>query len=844
MAEVVVKHFKRSAINSETKELVTEIVVESSDTARFLRRMEESRLTRPCFQTIDMRGRVAGDCRRYAFNDRVHYLDDVSFQMFEQGLKDNNGVYTVGTFEAIMGGAHTLHARAEARALAESRRQQIERRRLERARAAALERLAGSQETGPESLPPVAPVKNPEQLRLGYFRNRRNPRLMYACSVTLERGNLRVEGVTRDVSVCGLRVHIKGLTGLSEGQDVLVGFPGLAPDDGKIPSERVSYRVVRMEPDEAETTLYLSRRDMDRPEGFTELIEALIERHQRKYKLDIDDEYQSVLSWLYERSFAQSTTQIPFFVEYTDTGEPRVQAVAMSGGNAHLTRFFCTDEDNYNFTPLCLAHRLLHLDTGGSYLLAMYRQRGEGDQCMRIHSVADIEAGSQEAFQRLAAYVMQQSEYCIVKVSAGPVPALAVPEAKIDEVAQRLQYKSEAQMAELRARLRRLRLVGCMTDLTQDLRRYLGGAGPSTCPDGAVWVGGERRRLGDDTVTERQSLPVESLQPELVRFGYVERRREDRYLAETRVEVRAGERTVGGTSRDISTRGMRIHLDEKLQLRKGMTVKVGLVSLQQKKAATNLMDIPYQVVDSRELERGTELRLERVLGGRREGLKEFFVELITKNQHKLGVDIGDIWGAASSRVYESLLASNTPGLPFFIGRSDEGGAHLQCVGVPPSESPLLRWFRTGDGLDLRCLNEPRVVSALYDAVQILARQHREADGAPPPFELELYVYRELDDVTGETFIHAASELDFPTPAARETFLARLDDYQDWRCLKLSATFTEALDDRALEKMIAPLRAQSKHRAIKLSDLAHSLVACAELVDITPEWQALRAAHRG
>jgi hypothetical protein len=45
-------------------------------------------------------------------------------------------------------------------------------------------------------------------------------------------------------------------------------------------------------------------------------------------------------------------------------------------------------------------------------------------------------------------------------------------------------------------------------------------------------------------------------------------------------------------------------------------------------------------------------------------------------------------------------------------------------------------------------------------------------------------------------------------------------------------------------MIAPLRAQSKHRAIKLSDLAHSLVACAELVDITPEWQALRAAHRG
>jgi len=36
--------------------------------------------------------------------------------MFEKGLLENNGVYTVGTFEAIMGGAHTLQAQADARA--------------------------------------------------------------------------------------------------------------------------------------------------------------------------------------------------------------------------------------------------------------------------------------------------------------------------------------------------------------------------------------------------------------------------------------------------------------------------------------------------------------------------------------------------------------------------------------------------------------------------------------------------------------------------------------------------------------------------------------------------------
>ena len=65
----------------------------------------------------------------YAFNDRIHYLDDISFQMFERGLKENNGIYTVGTFEAIISGPHTLQAQEDARQAAQRRREEIEQRR-------------------------------------------------------------------------------------------------------------------------------------------------------------------------------------------------------------------------------------------------------------------------------------------------------------------------------------------------------------------------------------------------------------------------------------------------------------------------------------------------------------------------------------------------------------------------------------------------------------------------------------------------------------------------------------------------------------------------------------------
>lgn len=841
MGEFVVKHFRRTSVSSDTKELVTEIVVEGSDTGRFLRRMEESRLTRPCFQTIDMRSRVAGECRRYAFNDRIHYLDDISFEMFEKGLLDNNGVYTVGTFEAIVGGAHTLQAQADAREQEEQRRREIEQRRLARAREAALALGAAAAEDTPLHVQATAPIDNPAQLPLGYFRKRAHPRLQYACAVTLERGTISTGGMTRDISVGGMRVHVRGLTAFKVGQDLQVGFRGLQDEAGEPLRAHAAYRVVAIEPRETETALSLKRLSLSKPPGLSERLAGLVAQRQRKYKLDMEDEYQSVLSWLYERSYAQSATQVPFFVEQSEAGDLRVQAVAMSEGNAHLARFFCTDADNYNFTPLCLPQRLSRLVEGGSYVLAMYRQRGEHDQCMRIHSAADAEAASPQAFRGLLSWVLQQTDYCIVKVHAGVLPALGVPETKLDEVSQRLQYKSETQMSELRARLKRLQMVGFVMDVTQEFRKYLDGEAANIAGAG-VWVGGECRSLADDAVLQKLFLPAEYLQPELIRFGYVERRREDRYLAETRVDVKLGEKALQGMSRDISTRGMRIQLDGRVPVKKGVTVRVGLVSLQQKKSSTNLMDIPYRVVGSNEGEAGTVLRLERVLGGRNEGLKEFFVELITKNQHKLGVDIGDIWGATASRVYEALVSANAAGIPFFFGRNDEGGAHLQFVGVPEASGALLDWFRAGDDLDFRWLNESRLVTALYDAVQILLRQVRGTGESPSPFEMEIYAYRDFDEVSRETFIHAVSDLDFGDEARREAFFARLADYPDWRCLKLTATFTHQLDEKALDKMIDPVRSQSRHRAIKLSDLVHSLVGCGELVDITDEWQALRSAE--
>ena len=104
----------------------------------------------------------------------------------------------------------------------------------------------------------------------------------------------------------------------------------------------------------------------------------------------------------------------------------------------------------------------------------------------------------------------------------------------------------------------------------------------------------------------------------------------------------------------------------------------------------------------------------------------------------------------------------------------------------------------------------------------------------------MYLYKAYDEQAGEVCIHATSDLDFTTDARREAFLTNFTGYTDWRCIRIVATFIQPLQEKVLDRMVDSLRSQSKYRAIKLSDLAHSLVGYGELIDITDEWSLLRS----
>ena len=839
MAQIKVNHYKSLRPGAGEKTLVTEVVTTDSETGRFLEKMERKRLLRPCFETIDMRGKVPGECRRYLLNNRVFYLDDVSYGIYQKGVNEQNGVFTVGTYEAIVNGSHTNKAMREA----ERKRELAEQRAVEVRKCASGSGGGGGAAGEDRQDDPRERRFNPDTVPFGYFKKRREERLQYVTPVTLRLGAQELSASSRDISISGLQLTVKGRMPFPLGRELLVTFPALAEQNPKPRLHDLAYEIVGCDTRGTDTLLRLRMRESDRPAGFSEFVVDLIQRFRRKYKLDVEDDFISIQAWLYERIYTESMLSIPFFLRREDDGL-RVDAVAVTDGNQPFAHFFHSSVDSHDFSAICLPERVARYEQGEEVVIAMCRQKEGGEY--RIQSLADFEAPDAEAFGRFVRYALSHREHCVVKVQPCALPFREPSMKKFEMASERLWEKSPAEAERLREALERISFACVMVNITEQAEAIWFAAEARGVENHDVtgiecWCGHERRRLPG--MEGCGSADAGRLRPRLIRFGYVERRREDRYLAETAVELTAGRSRIKGRTRDISTRGLAVMVDGDPGIQVGDELKVALISLQKKRPSLNLQAVPYRVVATQPGQQ-TAIMLERMRNRDEYKIDDFFVELISKNKDKLAVDLQDTLSAAISRAYEGLIARNIVGLPFFIARGEAGGGVLQQVAVPDEPVPLAEFFRMPDGgYDFSFLTDPRLVLALYQQIGSMARDAQTEHRRPSPVEMEVYCYRERDEATGVEILHAATELEFNSEEERDAFIDRALAAERHCFVKLTATYSLEMNKLELDKAVDFIRGQSRHRAARLQEAVLSVMGLGELVDITAQVALARERRR-
>jgi c-di-GMP-binding flagellar brake protein YcgR len=832
MAEITIKHYRSAHAGARHKELIVEKVTEGSETSQFLKKMDAQRIRRVCFENIDMRGKVPGDCQRYVLNNRTFYLDDTSYGIYQQGLKAYNGAFTIGTYEAIVNGGHTNRAIREAQTARELEAQQKSQ---PDKRNAAAKSSGGARENDRAAAETVADLYQPDLIPLGYFKRRSEDRLQYVTAVQIQAGGQPSNGTTRDISVSGLQITLKGLYRFTPGTELAVALPSLQEQDSKLDMLHLRYCVIASEQNDAEHQLRVQLIPESAPAGFEKFIGDLIERYKRKYKLDVEDDYWSVYSWLYERIYSESAMQLSFFVSQDQERELRTQAVAVTDGNQPFAHFFRNDADNFDFSALCLPDRLRQLLEHGEFLLLLYREKIGNEY--RLHSVADFELKDELELQTMLRFTLAHDEHCIAKVVASNRPLQPISTNKFDMLTGRLFDKAAEEVISLRERIAELVFTGAVIDITSQIKSAFSSVvalerGQIDVQGLHCWVGGSRRQLPLYTEVERLTIMPA---PELIRFGYVERRCEDRYLAETSVEVitRAGRSK--GRTRDISKRGLAIRVEQALEVAAGDDIKVALISLQAKRPSLDLSKVPYRVIKVDRNDGITTIMLERLRDKYEHEIDDFFVELITKNRQKLAVDVNDTRGATLSRVYEGTAAENAGTLPFFIARQEQGGGRLQAVAVPEGNCALAAFFRDADQqYDFAWLSESRLVLALYQQMGQMAREAAHLNVRPSPIEIEVYAFKVLD-TQGRSVLRIVTEFEFVDETQREAFITQALATDDFRILKLAATYTLELNKTDLDATIETIRNQSRHRAGKLQEQLNAVVGHGEIIDITAQY---------
>lgn len=836
MAEIEVKHFKRTHKGGSEKVLITERVTEDSETAQFLQQLEVKRLTRACQLTLDMRGKVPGECRSYLINNKVFYLDDISLGILNKGLKENNRQFTVGVYEAIANGAHTNRAirLEQERKQAQTQPNQPRLRSPVASDGVEQKEAAGIRNQGPRYYPEV--------ILSGYFKKRREDRLQYVTSVTLLVNGMPYSAKTRDLSLSGIQVYLKGVYDFQAGQPAEVSFTEIEEAFGIAGLADMPYKIVNITRKAQELLLRLVRVTDAQNETQGTQMQRLIERLQQKYKCDVEDDLLSVNATIHERLYTDNVTHIPLFFCRNRAGEPWLKRIAATERNQPLLAFFRYGRPDCDFSPLALPGRLARLldgDGTADMLLVMYRNDHGDDGA--IHSVADFECTDAVALRAFMRHAMVHTHYRMLKLSAA---ALRKPsEAKIALHAQRLHDKSEQDMALIRQDFDALIGVGMAVDVTKELAEGLRLLDQnSRSLDGlynikgmVCWAGNTRKSLDTGEIMERLSAPVDSI-PDSVKFGYLERRREERYLLQTQVDLSLKGRTFSGVTQDISVRGLQvvIPVEQATGQQVGDTVYLDFVGLQGKVSNVKLKDIEYRIANIM-LNDKLRLRLERIINRRQEDINGFFIDIINRNRHKLPVDVEETLYAVKSRLHESIIAENLIGIPFFMAKDDAGAVIVQKLALNDMPCKLASFFRQPDGnYDLSPLIETKRVYYLYDGVSLIARKESIDGRAEDSIETYIYMYREPAQTGRAPVLHSLADFEESEEVTREEFLREAVKSGNYCFIKVIATPISEMHNLEVDRVIEDIRENSRHRAFKLKESFQRIIAQGEIIDVTAQ----------
>lgn len=805
----IIDQLKALTKSAEFDSVFLQLTADLPKSKQFLLKMELKRLSQPCDFFIDLRGHVDGEVRPHNYRDKTHYMDDQALRLFEAGIAEYKQ-YTLGVYEDVMNAENNFRV--------------MHRKETDK-------RLQSVLQKGTFNTPAVEPEQEPDLasensggiklIQFGHYISRCEERMNYGIDVEVRFGNSRFIASTSDLSVSGCKLKIPKGREADVGQQINIAFKGLEQEFTLDLANGVNYQLLEIEQQEKFSYWRLKRLADDQEQHFSRFLQQFIHGNKRRYKVNLDNSTDAVITKGYEQFFLPRINGLPVFFDLKDKVVSARFALT-TDYNKHIWHYFL-DEQQKPVLPALLTtkrlNQLLKLTTEQkSALLYTFTHAAKGK--LYFYSATSLELAESSALQQLffgfaaAKNSFRVFQLCLLRTSEQH----ATQHYSIPSGANQQSEVATRPAPLIQGIIKTLRFIVSLTDITQQ--------------KSAFWY--QQYTFAPDQLSQLNqfaSRRAAAMAPcEAVPVHYVNLRAESRYLYKTSISIEQGDgqAAMQGFSRDFSAGGLQIETEQAVAFSKGQQIFLALPDLQKITTKFQLQQLAYEVMAVSKNKTIMNLRVaptEQPHSG-----KVFFQQLIQSNRAKLTLAEETPKYPGMSEALRNMYLKVQNSFAFYVhrkgirydvnvvGRSTQLNMLHRLLSLPQGQA---------DTLQLEPLLQNNAANLQF------ASQLKNMKRFDAPFSYELYLCLPAGSVD-PTQLSSHYDYEFSNEQDKKHFIHQTLQQDVLFAFKIFLSRTGRLDADYITKELNYISIYAIHKAKSLEEELWSVAGVGEVLDISAE----------
>ena len=615
---------------------------------QFLMKMEMSRLSQPVARFVDLRGLVTGQVKPYEHNGKQHFMDDTAIEVFEKALQQH-GEYTLAVYEAVMS-TENNHRVLQKQAAEQAEIQELD-----------------------DSL-------STSVIKFASYESRREERMNYSIKVTIgynDKKNLAAS--TSDISLSGCKVKLATRYVVKKGQLIAMRLVGLEQDFELGLKNGIQYEVVAVENISREFNhIRLKRTYIEKNEAFDGFLESFIHGNKRRYKVNLDNTLDAVVSKGYEQYYIPRVTSLYVFL--SKNNEQYYPSLSLTTENNIFIQRYFTDERKIPCLYNVLNHqRVSQLLTQPTAVKEDYLYTFTHVSSGKIYyySATRSELNSNTELSNLfLGFGSQKESWQCFKIQIMPSHPddSYIPLSLPNSAGTNIEKLNKPPSPRVEGLIKDVKYVVVLTSIGNNIEQQ------------------QYKKLTYDKSTVNQlkhfGHAKHKTPPylDIVALEYVNLRSHKRYLYKTVVEVSINDVIIKGYTRDFSVMGLQIECEQPVTFKKGDVVLLSFPDLQKITKKHKLSELKYETMAVSKSFTTINLKANRIADLPHSGVS-FFTQLIESNKDKLKISEESPKVEGLSTALRNMVTKSVCQFPLYLHKE---AAHFAtgAIGFGLYASPL------------------------------------------------------------------------------------------------------------------------------------------------------------